>query len=154
VNRTLNLTATATVPFPPDQVWAILADYARDPEWRTGVVSMTVDPSGLVRPGAVTAEELRLGGKTYRNLGVVETVDDGIAFSWRTTDGVEADGRRELHAVGTDATAVTLSLRVTPKGAERLLAPVLGRMLRRNLERDLVALEGLLRTVPALEPTR
>ena len=41
------------------EVWAVVADYRRDPEWRTDVVTMAPEPADLVAVGTTTAEELR-----------------------------------------------------------------------------------------------
>jgi uncharacterized membrane protein len=127
---------------PAAAVWEVLSDYSRDPEWRIGVVSMTAEPAGPARPGTRTIEQLRFGGRTYRNVGVLESVDD-MSISWRTIEGARAHGRRELRSLGPERCLVRLELVVQPKGAERLLAVVLGRMLRRNLHGDLVRLGRL-----------
>ena len=130
-------------------VWAVVADYRRDPEWRIGVVTMDPQPPDLVRPGTTTAEELRFGGRTYHNDGVVTEVDRGSRFSWRTVRGADAAGSREVVALGPDRCRVRLELVVRPATIERLLRPVLARMLRRNLVGDLARLRALVDAAPA-----
>jgi hypothetical protein len=124
-------------------VWALIAAYERDPEWRTGVTSMTPDQPGPLAPGSTTVEVMRFGGRTYRNVGEILEVLPGRSVAWRTTAGAEASGRRSVEPGADGSCDVTLELTVRPHGIERLLAPVLSRMLARNLDRDLANLERL-----------
>jgi uncharacterized membrane protein len=80
---------------------------------------------------------------TYRNAGVVTAVDPGTRFTWRTTSGADADGSRTVRALGDGRSEVTLVLTVRPHGVERLLQPVLMRMLRSGLAADLGRLAQL-----------
>ena len=128
---------------PAPAVWAVIADYSRDAEWRTGVLEMRPEPAGDVRAGTTTHEVIRLGGRTYRNTGLVTRVLPGTLLEWRTTEGAQANGSRTVEAQGDDRCEVTLELHVVPHGFERLLAPALRRMLVRNLRRDLVRLAAI-----------
>ncbi len=147
----IDLTRSLTIAAPADEVWAILSDYRRDPEWRTGVLVMEPTPPGPAQPGTTTHERMRLGGRTYVNDGVVDTVEPGRRLTWHTTEGADADGARAVEPLTDGTCHVTLSLRVRPHGAEALMAPVVRRMLDRNLRRDLDALAAL---VTAAVPAR
>jgi uncharacterized membrane protein len=125
------------------RVWSVLADYSLDPSWRTGVVSMEATPPGLVEVGTKTVEHLRLGGRTWRNDGVITEVEAGHRFCWRTTAGADARGSRTVERAGDERCIARLELIVVPRGAERLMAPALGRMLDRNLRGDLRRLRDL-----------
>lgn len=142
--RAIEITDTVTLSCSAEQAWAVVADYSFDVRWRSGVLSMTAEPSGPVVPGAVTVERMRLAGKVWENVGEVRGVESGRRFTWRTVAGADAEGARGVAPAGPDRCVVTLELRVRPRGAERLLAPVLGRMLRRNLGRDLERLGELI----------
>lgn len=145
--RTIDLTSSRTIPCPADRAWGVVADYDRDPEWRGGVATMAPSPTGLVRPGTTTAEDLRFGGRRYHNDGeVLDVTATGPrrSFRWRTVQGADAHGSREVLDHGDGTCTVTLELHVVPHGVERVLAPVLGRMLGRQLERDADALAALL----------
>jgi uncharacterized protein YndB with AHSA1/START domain len=141
--NTIILTSERVIDAPADTVWHLVADYARDPEWRTGVISMVPSPTGTVRAGTTTVEHLRLAGRHIRTEGEVTDVVDGRSFSWRTIAGADARGSRTVEALGPDRCRLRLELAVTPHGVERLLAPVLRRMLHANLRRDLQRLGGL-----------
>lgn len=145
------LSAETTVDRPASKVWAVLADYANDPLWRTGVVEMTADPPGIVASGTRTIEQLRFAGRTWRNLGEVIAVTPGIRMAWRTVAGADAEGVRTVTAQSTDHCSVRLDLCVTPHGMQRPFGRLLARMLQRNLDRDLAALRELIQAQP---PTR
>jgi uncharacterized protein YndB with AHSA1/START domain len=139
----IDLTHTHDIPAPAATVWAVLADYTRDPEWRTGVEVMQPDPAGPARPGTTTHEVMRLGGRTYVNDGVVDEVDPGRRLTWHTTEGADASGARMVESLPEGTCRVTLTLRVRPHGVEAFMAPVIRHMLDRNLRRDLQALGAL-----------
>ena len=142
--ETLDIDAPAAV------VWAVLADYARDAEWRADVVEMWPEPSGPAAVGTVTHEVMRVGGRTYRNDGVIERVEPGRRLEWRTTAGADAHGARTVEPRGEGRCRVTMELHVVPRGVNRLLAPVLRPMLAKGLRRDLQALAALAASPAAL----
>jgi uncharacterized membrane protein len=145
----LRFSAAIEIDRPAAEVWGVLADYARDAEWRTGVVAMVPSPAGLVREGTITTEDLRLGGRRYHSDGVVTAVEPGVGFTWRTTAGADASGSRRVEALGPARCRVRLELTVRPSGFERLLRPVLAPMLRANLRADAAHLRTLVEAVPA-----
>ena len=147
----LTLTASRTLDVPAHVAWALLADYSRDPDWRRGVLEMTSQPSGLATAGAVTSEVLRVAGRTYRNLGLVEQVLPGRRLEWRTTSGAVAHGSREVRVLAAERCRVDLELHVEPEGVNRLLAPLLRRVLAKGLVEDLRHLDDLLTAeIPAV----
>jgi uncharacterized membrane protein len=105
---------------PIADVWAVVADYERDPEWRDGVVGMSPSAPGPVRPGTTTAEELHMGGDVWRNRGVVDAVEPGRFFVWHTTEGAQAHGDRRLTPLADGRTRVFMSITVTEPALETL----------------------------------
>jgi hypothetical protein len=96
-----------------------------------------------------------MAGRTWHSDGVVTAVDPGVRFAWRTTTGADASGSRQVEVLGPDRCRVRLTLAVRPSGPERLLRPVLRRMLRTNLRRDLDRLRSLVTSAtpaPATTP--
>lgn len=140
----IDLTTSVDVDVPAAEAWSVVADYAQDSRWRAGVTSMVPDPAGSVAVGTTTHEEMTFGGRTLRNDGLVTTVEPGRVFAWRTTDGADADGSRQVVPLGDGRCRVTLTLRVRPHGFERLLAPVYRRMLGKGLAADAGSLRALL----------
>ena len=128
---------------PARSVWRVVADYSRDVEWRDGVLSMVPNPPGLVEVGTVTAEEMKVAGRTYRNDGEVVAVEPGSRFQWRTTAGAVAHGSRQVSTIDPERCRVRLELHVTPTGINRLFAPMLKRLLADALTGDLQRLREL-----------
>jgi uncharacterized membrane protein len=97
-------------------VWALVANYDRDPEWRAGVTTMAPIPSGPATPTTITSEVMRIGGRSYRNGGEVTNLDPGARFTWRTTPGADADadGSRSVEPLGPGRCRVRLEVRVAP----------------------------------------
>jgi uncharacterized membrane protein len=139
----IRLSATARIARPAQRVWNLVANYHNDPAWRRGVRSMVPEPAGLVREGTTTDELMRLAGSTYRNLGTVTMVGPQWHFAWRTTKGVDAEGARTVRSLGPESCELRLELTVRVRGAQRLMAPVLAAMLRRNLNGDVLRLRAL-----------
>lgn len=137
------ITASTTIDRPASAVWAVVADYERDPDWRQGVETMAPSSSGLVRVGTTTSEVLHFGGRTYRNAGEVTEVEPGRAFCWRTTSGADAEGCRRVETSRDGSACVTIEVTVRTHGVERVLQPLLVRMLRRRQVKDLQRLATL-----------
>ena len=112
---TIDITHQITVTAGAEAVWAVLADYGRDVEWRTGVVRMESTPADEVEVGTTTTEVLRVGGRSYTNLGEVTAVDRGRRFEWRTTAGANAHGARAVRPLDGDRCEVRHSGRRNPR---------------------------------------
>ena len=108
------ITVSTTIDRPAPVVWAVVADYERDPEWREGVETMAPSPSGPVDVGTTTAEVLHFGGRIYCSAGEVTQVEPGTAFRWRTTSGADADGRRRVQPSADGSASVTIELTDPP----------------------------------------
>jgi uncharacterized protein YndB with AHSA1/START domain len=132
----IDLTAAVDIEAPAAVVWSVVADYDHDPSWRQGVETMDPAPSGSVVVGTTTREVLRFAGRTLRNEGRVEAVEPGRSFTWRTHRGVQASGSRTVEPLGPDRCQMVLRLLVEPKPSERLMVPILRRMMRRTLAGD------------------
>ena len=127
---------TVDIGCPAHEVWAVLADYDRDPEWRAGVLSMSADPPGCATPGTTTAEVMRFAGRTLHNNGKIVRVGPSCELAWRTTSGVDAEGVRAAEPRGPDRCQVRLSTRVRPHGFDRVLAPMAHLLLQRRITGD------------------
>ena len=128
------------VPSPPEAVWAIVADYERDSEWREGV-TMRCDPRGLAGVGTRTFEELRMFGQVHDKTARIDRVEPGRSLRFRGEDG-SFEGTRSVERAG-DGTRLSVTLRVEVTGALGLLAPLLGWLFRRRVQRDLARLRAL-----------
>jgi uncharacterized protein YndB with AHSA1/START domain/uncharacterized protein with PQ loop repeat len=127
---------TVDIDRPAQDVWALLADYGRDPQWRAGVLSMRADPPGRAAPGTTTAEVMRFAGRTLRNDAEIVRVGPGHELAWRTTSGVDAHGVRAVEPRGPERCRVRLATRVRPHGPGRVLAPLAHLLLQRRITGD------------------
>ncbi len=141
--RTATFHESAVINRSAPEVWALIADYDVDPLWRHGVSAMNPHPVGLATTGTTTLEVLRFGGRTYRIPGEVTELRAGHSFTWRAS---KAHGTRSVEPVDDSTCIVTLTMHVRLTGAERVVAPLLSRMMRHNLAGDLGRLAQLTRT--------
>ena len=151
---TIYLSERIDIDSPARAVWAVVADYERDPEWRTGVATMAPHPGGIVVVGTTTAEVLRFAGRTWHNDGEVISVTPGRRFEWRTTRGADANGARTVEQLSDGHSRLELSMVVRTHGFERLLTPLMRRMLRRTLAADIRRLRALVVDAKAEVPVR
>jgi uncharacterized protein YndB with AHSA1/START domain len=155
---TITLIHETDIDAPAAMAWRVVADYARDLDWRHGVLRMVPTPTGPVQVGTTTAEEMKVAGKTYRNDGEVVAVEPGFRFEWRTTAGAVAHGARQVTPIDPGRCRVQLELHVTPTGLNRLFAPMLTKVLDKGLAGDverlrhLVESEALVESVPRPHP--
>ncbi len=133
---------TIEIPAFPQQVWAVVGDFSRDPGWRARVVSMAPDPPGPAQPGTRVREEFRLLGSVHVTETVVTEVD-GLSLRFAGgNDSAEVSGRRCVEPSGAGSLYST-ELELRPHGVQRFFAPLTARMMRRGIERDLEALRVL-----------
>jgi uncharacterized membrane protein len=134
--RHIDVATTVDIDRSARDVWVLLADYGRDPQWRAGVLSMSAHPPGRAVPGTVTAEVMRFAGRTLRNEGMIVRVGPGQQLAWQTTSGIDANGVRAVEARGPCRCRARLATRVRPYGFARLLAPLARPLLQRRITRD------------------
>lgn len=127
---------------PPEALWAVIGDYARDGEWREGV-QMRQEPPGMAVQGATTYEQLRFLGQTHVVVATLESVEPGRAIVFRTTESdVPTHGERRIEPTR-DGCTVTVRIALTPTGVWRVVAHPMAALLRRRFERDLERLATL-----------
>ena len=132
---------------PPAEVWKAIADYGFDLEWRDGLTDMTPDPPGGPEVGTKVHEVVRNSGRDFIADTEVTELDPGVSyrFSGEGTIGSVA-GRRRVESDGEGGSVFTYEIELTPRGAMRLMSPILGTMARSGLKKDLKKLKGLLET--------
>jgi hypothetical protein len=89
---------------------------------------------------------LRSSGREYVADTVVTSVDPGVSyeFSGSGTIGGLRGGRSVRPARDGSGSVFTYDIQLEPKGGMRLLRPILGRMVRSGLRKDLQTLRALL----------
>jgi hypothetical protein len=118
----------------PAEVWDAIADYAFDLQWRKGLREMSPDPPGGPSPGT----------------RVVTDLDPGVSYRFKGSGTIGGlSGGRAVRADGSGNGAVfTYTIELEPKGGLRLLRPILGRIVRSGLKKDLLKLKTMLEARP------
>lgn len=142
--RPLSLVETVQIDRPASTVWAVVADYSRDAELRTGLSEMTPDPAGPPRDGTRVHEVLRTGGRTYVTDTVVSDVEEGTSYRFvgRGTSG-DVAGRRIVLPLGATRSSFTYEIDLRLRGATHVVQPLVARVLRSGLRKDLNNLRRL-----------
>ncbi len=119
---------------PQDQVWAVMSDVARWPDWTASVTQVERLDGGPLRVGSrVRIRQPRLPVAVW----TVTALEPARSFTWESAaPGLLSVGRHRVDATGHDTSRVTLSL-----AWRGLLAPVI-RLLFGTLSRHYVALEA------------
>ncbi len=117
---------------PVEQVWDVLHDVERWPEWASTVTSVRrLDDGPLAVGSRARVEQPRIPPTEY----VVTELEPGRSFTWVATGpGVRTTARHLLEDLGSRGTRVTLAVeQAGPVGA------VMGRFYRRLTDRYLAA---------------
>ena len=132
---------------PASAVWAFVSDYPSDTRWRKGITEMTPDREGAPSVGTKIREVLRLAGKTYvTNTAVTEVGPDmSYRFEGSGTAGMVRGGRTVVETAP-GSSIFTYDVEVEPSSIPPPLRPLVGRMFRRSLAKDLGRLRTLLET--------
>jgi probable blue pigment (indigoidine) exporter len=137
MNNTISYQQSTIVDRPADEVWAHVANYAFDLEWRNGLTDMTPHPQGPPQTGTKVHEELRSMGTTMVNdTTVTMTGEHAYRFVGGGASG-QVEGGRKVVAIDPGRSEFTYDVNLTLNGPTRFLGPILRPMLRRNLAKDL-----------------
>jgi carbon monoxide dehydrogenase subunit G len=144
--RTHHVEESVRIGRPAAAVWAAIADYPFDLQWRKGITEMTPEPPGPPAVGTRVHEVLRLSGKHFTTDSTVVEVDPGVsyAFAGRGTSGEVRGSRTVRAAPGGDGADFTYAIDLQPTRGLRVLGPLLVPMLRSGLRKDLGRLKELL----------
>lgn len=130
---------------PVETVFAFAGDYRNDPQWRTGVMEMTVTPDTDIALGTITREVMRFAGKVYvteRNVVTWKPNQQASFKSFVAAFPVEGDRHFEP---ATPDTRFTYTLTTSAESfIDKLMTPMLVRMLRSQMRKDLKTLKALL----------
>lgn len=127
-----------------EKVFDFAADYRNDIKWRSNVRDMQLLPSGQIKRGVKTRELLNFMGKNY--LTIAEVVDYKYCSitSFKGENNTSfVTGFREF-LPNDNGTIFRYSLQLSPKGFMKILAPILGRALNKQIKKDLNKLKQIL----------
>ena len=144
--RTIRVEESVQIARPPAEVWAAIADYGFDREWRDGLREMTPDPPGPPTLGTKVHEVVRSSGRNYVADTEVTELDPGVSyrFAGAGTIGPLKGGRAVRADQAGGGALFNYTIELQPTGGMRLLGPLLGPIVRSGLKKDLQRLKGLL----------
>lgn len=141
----VDFTISVTVERPPDEVFAVLTDPQRLPEWQPLVEHVEVLAGGPpLRRGSRVREVRRAGPKRLEQIVEISDHEPPERFGLRIVEGpVHIHGDVVLRRLGEDATEVRVRAFGRAPRAMRLLGPLLEPLLARQLRKQYVALKTL-----------
>ena len=137
---------------PASEVWAYVADYGNDLNWRASISQMRPSQPGPAQVGVTTHELLRLLGMTFRTDATIDRVETGRLLEWRAHDQQkQLHGSRLVEPTGLASSRFTEVVEGHLHGFLRPLEPLVAWLLRRQTPTDLRRLKHLLEGRPTGE---
>jgi uncharacterized protein YndB with AHSA1/START domain len=132
---------------PPGAVFAYLTDPAKLPEWQ-GTAEVEQLTEGPVREGTRFREIHERMGRRIESVTEVSAYEPDRRFDVRIVEGpVPVDGRWDLEPAGA-GTRLSFTATGRARGPMRLLEPLLGRAIRRQMRADHERLRQALESSP------
>lgn len=128
---------------PPADVFDVVTDLGRLREWQPMVVEVEQLDAGPLRTGTRLREVREVRGRRLEQTVEVAAHEPGRRFGLRVLGGpLPVDGDLRFEPDGT-GTRLRLLATVRPRGAQRLLAPLLRVGLRREFRKQYAALREM-----------
>lgn len=120
----------------PEEVYAYLADFANQAEWRFDVVESELVQGETGRVGAVYRQKVKQGKRELEARAQVTQADAPRAVAFKTVDDnpVQASGAWNISRQ-VDETRVVCDVAIEAKGFLKLFEPFMGPQLRKTAAR-------------------
>lgn len=132
------------VELPVMRTRADVAAYMFDPEndahWTSGVIAVNPLTPGRLRVGSRVERTVKFLGKRFAYTYEVVAARDDEFVEMTVTQPFPMHVRYELESIDAHSTLVTIHACGDASGFYRLMSPIMNRMVRRNIRRDLNAL--------------
>ena len=138
------VTHSIDIAAPPETVWAMVADYARDPEWHEQITSArwtSSEPHGL--GSTLEIVEKAMGRELASSYEVTE-YDAPRTSAIRSTSGALTTAIRRVVEPTGDGSRVRQVANAGPTGGARLFSPLFRVMMEKAIRRDFERLKQLL----------
>jgi uncharacterized membrane protein len=141
----IEITATADVHRPAEELFAFVADMENNPRWQQGQVSCEWTTPPPIGVGSRYDQHARFLGRDIVSTFEVTELEPDRRIRIRTVDGpMPMDITREVEPTGDGRSRVTATIRGGPTGPLRLLDPLTRRMVQRSVRGDYERLGRLL----------
>jgi uncharacterized protein YndB with AHSA1/START domain len=129
---------------PPAEVFAVVADPSRLPEWQPLVVEVEMLEDGPLREGSRVREVRAMRKKRIEQIVEVSELDPPRRFGVRIVEGpLPVNGDLTFSPVADGGTRLHVHAHGSPRGAMRLLGPLLTVGLRREFRKQYRGLKEL-----------
>lgn len=128
----------------PEEVFAYMADPARQVEWQESLVSVRVETEGPIRAGARLTHRRKVGPRTMESTSELTAYEPPRLLAFRTLDGpirAQGSGRVEPTESGS---RVSLELDFSGHGLGKLMLPIVRRQAARQVVTDHQTLKRIL----------
>lgn len=129
---------------PRADVAAYMFEPSNDAAWTSGVVAVNPLTSGRLRVGSRVERTVKFLGKRFSYTYEVVAARDDDFVEMTVTEPFPMHVRYELASADATSTNVAIHARGDASGFYKLLSPIMNRMVRRNIRRDLKGLESAL----------
>ena len=137
------------IPRPRSEVAAYMFDPSNDARWTTGVIAVNPLTPGRLRVGSRVERTVKFLGKRFSYTYEVVDARDDVLVEMTVTEPFPMHVRYELADAGAASTRAAIHARGDATGFYRLMSPIMNRMVRRNIRRDLEALASVLAERPS-----
>lgn len=152
MSRTIHVTAAVEIDRPAAEVFALLSDVTRNPEWQGGMVDCRWTSEPPVAVGSTYEQEARFLGKRISTSFVVTALDPGRSVSIETTSGtMTIRVTRTVEPLDDGRCSVSADVSGEPTGLQRFIPGMRG-MVQRSVRGDYARLKARLEAESTQEP--
>ena len=119
-------------------------DPKNDAEWTSGVIAVKPLTPGRLHVGSRVERTVKFLGKQFAYTYEVVDARDDTFVEMTVTQPFPMHVRYELESIDASSTKVAIHARGDASGFYKLMSPIMNRMVRRNIRRDLEALANTL----------
>lgn len=142
----MRLAATITIDRPAEEVFDYVMDIPNDAHWRihTGVVEAAYTSDPPLGVGTTGFDRISVNGRDMTAEWRTVEYEPGRLARWEIVSGpIRGFGGYICESVG-DSTRFTLEANTKPTGPLRFVGPLLGIIVRRQIEADVQRLKSIL----------
>jgi len=143
----IEIETSASIARPADEVFDVLADMARNPEWQQGMQSCEWTSTPPVAVGSTYDQVARFLGKEIRSSFEVVEFEPGRRIGIETTSGpMPIHVTRSVEPIGDTQCRVSATVRGDSSGVFRIAEPLMRPLVARSVRQDYDRLKELLET--------
>ena len=141
----IDVTHTAEIARPPDEVFAFVADQTNAPRWQAGLHEVRRLTPGPIRVGSEHQFARRFAGREIVSRNRFVKFQPGRFVEFEIPEGwITGTASYLAEAAPSGGTLLTSRMSLSLRGPASLLEPILGRVLARDSRRDTAALKRVL----------